>query len=379
MHQGNLPEKEIITAIEGQKLDYPEGIPRCGADALRFGLLAYTVQGRDINLDIQRVAGYRMFCNKLWQATRFAMMNLGADFIPSGPDMEQAILSDPHLALRDKWILDKLNNAVKATNKAFSEYIFGDACTAIYNFWLYNLCDVYLETIKPVMYGSEEGAKTISKRVLWVCLDNGLRMLHPIMPFVTEELWQRLPGRKVVHQCPSVMLAPYPRENQAYSFPEVDASMTIALDLAKAIRVTTSSYNINKSVCAFVRTTSDVVQSVVVAQEGDIGSLAKASSVKLLSGPLPTNCAVQIVDGSTDVIVSLEGFIDPAMEITNQEKKLSVKLQYLESMVSKTAVPDYENKVPEAVREKEKAKIRETEVEIEAIKSVIDSFRKMTS
>jgi valyl-tRNA synthetase len=375
--QGNLPEKEVLKAIEGQKLDFPEGIPRCGADALRFGLLAYTVQGRDINLDIARVAGYRMFCNKLWQATRFALMNLGPDFSPSSADMERAVISDPMLAPRDKWILEKLNQAVVATNKAFAEYVFGDACTAIYNFWLYHLCDIYLETLKPVMYGSDEAAKLISRQVLWICLDNGLRMLHPIMPFVTEELWQHLPGRSIMHPQETIMLARYPQDDLGYSFPGCEESMTIVSDLAKAVRYSTGSYNINKQVATYVRSSSPIVQAVMSSQNSDICALAKASSCTLLEGDIPKNCALQVVDGSTEVIVSLEGFIDPVVEVANQEKKLAAKLQYLEGLISKTTVADYESKVPESVREKDKAKIDETQVEVEAIRSVLESFKKM--
>ncbi len=144
LRQGNLDPLEVAKAIEGQKRDFPEGISQCGADALRFGLLAYTLQGRDINLDIQRVVAYRQFGNKLWQATRFALLNFDAQFTrPASLEALSAqMAASPSLC--DSWILHRLHTAVVAADAAFQRYEFANATTAIYNFWLYDLCDVYL-------------------------------------------------------------------------------------------------------------------------------------------------------------------------------------------------------------------------------------------
>lgn len=207
LEMGNLDPREVETAKQGQKMDYPEGIPECGTDALRFGLLAYTLQGRDVNLDILRVVGYRQFCNKLWNATRFAMMHLGG-FEPTD-GMEEAVLATA--SDRERWILARLQRTVCECDAAFKNYAFADLTTAIYNFWLYSLCDVYLEAIKPVMREEATEAKLCAQRVLYLCLDYGLRLLHPCMPFVTEELWQRLPGRGRPGDAPSIMLAKYPQ------------------------------------------------------------------------------------------------------------------------------------------------------------------------
>lgn len=136
---GNLDPAEVEKAIAGQKKDFPNGISECGTDAMRFALCAYTSQGRDINLDINRVVGYRHFCNKLWNATKFALMNLGADYAPlpsADPTGQESIM--------EKWILSRLHAAVKEADDGWKVFDLSRCTTAIYNFWLYELCDVYL-------------------------------------------------------------------------------------------------------------------------------------------------------------------------------------------------------------------------------------------
>jgi valyl-tRNA synthetase len=204
---GNLDPREIEKARAGQKADFPNGIPECGTDALRFALCAYTTAGRDINLDILRVEGYRKFCNKLWNVIRFALMKLGNDFKPR-PTAELT----GEESLLERWILHKLNKAVIETNAGLTEKNFANATSAIHSFWLYDLCDVFVEAIKPIVDDrSEENAKrrTSVQNTLYTCLESGIKLLHPFMPFLTEELYQRLP-RRPNDTIPTVMLASYP-------------------------------------------------------------------------------------------------------------------------------------------------------------------------
>lgn len=208
LEEYNLEPKELEKARKGQDEMYGQtnGIPECGTDALRFALCAYTAQGRDINLDVLRIQGYRHFCNKLWNATRFAMQNFSPTF---KPEQDQMKLSDRTTKL-DQWILSRLAFASASANQGFSTYDFPKATTAIYNFWLYELCDIYLESLKPIFQGSDEVQKECAQNVLLTCLDNGLRLLAPFMPFITEELYQRLP-RRAGNQPESVCVAPYPK------------------------------------------------------------------------------------------------------------------------------------------------------------------------
>uniref|UniRef100_A0A8C0GQN2 valine--tRNA ligase n=1 Tax=Chelonoidis abingdonii TaxID=106734 RepID=A0A8C0GQN2_CHEAB len=206
--ESNLEPAEVERARQGQKSDYPAGIPECGTDALRFALCAYTSQGRDINLDVNRILGYRHFCNKLWNATKFAVRSLGAEFQPPpGPEPSGAE------SLIDRWILSRLSLAVELSDAGFQAYDFPGVTTAIYNFWLYELCDVYLECLKPVFAEGEAAAVAAARCTLYTCLDTGLRLLSPFMPFVSEELFQRLP-RRTPHAPPSICVTPYPSPEQ---------------------------------------------------------------------------------------------------------------------------------------------------------------------
>lgn len=203
----NLDPKEFERAKAGQKQDYPNGIPECGTDAMRFALCAYLSQARDINLDILRVQGYRFFCNKLWNATKFALMYFtGDEKYDVLTKLVRFELSDRFLYLNslflfqtsqespsDLWILSRLTHTIDACNKAFENYEFANATNACYSFWLYDLCDHYLECLKPVFNSDDEAKKTMARKVLYTCLDLGMRLLSPFMPFITEELFQRLP------------------------------------------------------------------------------------------------------------------------------------------------------------------------------------------
>jgi valyl-tRNA synthetase len=174
----------------------------------------------NINLDILRVVGYRQWCNKLWNVIRFAMMYLGTSFEPS------LTLDVVSLPLSCKWILSVLNKTVDRTIKGLENFEFSESTTALHSWWLYQLCDVFIELIKPVMHGDDEELKKQTRDTLWVCLDTGLRLLHPFMPFLTEELWQRLPQKPgVVKAKSSIMVADYPTVIQVSWFPAQSFSL----------------------------------------------------------------------------------------------------------------------------------------------------------
>ena len=154
-----------------------------------------------MSFDVKKVEGYRNFCNKLWNATKFGMANLEG-YTPG------ALPARSELASQDRWILSKLQRAIEGANNGMKDYDFGSATTAIYSFFLYDLCDVYLELCKPVFAANPAAP---AQAVLYHCIEEGLRLLHPFMPFVTEELWQRL-ARKVGDE-PSIMISKYPESD----------------------------------------------------------------------------------------------------------------------------------------------------------------------
>ena len=207
---GNLDSAEVAKAKAGQKQDFPQGIPECGIDALRFALCNYVAQGRDINLNINKVEGYRRFCNKLWNAMKFALMKLGPDFRGDCNDLADfsALRREDFLAV-DLWMLAKIARASEAANKNFACFNLMNVTAAIHYLWLYELCDVYIEAVKPVLATQES-----SRKVLYFALEQGLRLLHPVMPFITEELFQRLP-RANPTELASICVAEYPEMDSA--------------------------------------------------------------------------------------------------------------------------------------------------------------------
>lgn len=181
----NLPVQEIAKASRAKAELFPAGIPACGSDGLRFTMLAYMVQS-SINLDVSRVVGYKEFCNKLWNINRLAISLFPEGFKPltEGP----AVIAGD-LSLSDKWILTRLSKLVGETNAHFEAYKFGEMVQGLYDFWWKELADIYCEAIKPVMRSDNEKAKLAALNTLYICLDYGIKMLSPTMPYLTEELY----------------------------------------------------------------------------------------------------------------------------------------------------------------------------------------------
>ncbi|XP_066910854.1 valine--tRNA ligase-like [Clytia hemisphaerica] len=371
LNEYNLDPKELEKAQKGQKEMYPDGIPECGTDAMRFALCAYTLQGRDINLDVLRMQGYRHFCNKLWNATKFAMRNFTPEFLPRSNLKE---LSGQETAM-DLWILSRLSVAATLCNEGFQSYEFPKATTALYNFWLYELCDVYLESLKPIFQGDDEKQKICAQNVLYTCLDAGLRMLSPFMPYVTEELYQRLPHNKETVP-ESICVASYPKDwnlrNEA-----IEKQIEHMMEIVKTIRSKKDEYMSNKSKClVYVRPHQNYSKEVVEKLNDVIKTLSQSSEIQLLGEKeeAPGGCAIQLVGDKCEVLLSLKGIVDFTKEI----QKLRVKQEKSEQSVSKlietTKKDDYETKVPEKVREQNQQKITQLHTEIEKLKITIDTF-----
>ncbi|CAB4495485.1 hypothetical protein RhiirA5_347413 [Rhizophagus irregularis] len=379
LYEGNLDIREIEKAKAGQKADFPNGIPECGTDALRFALCAYTSAGRDINLDILRVEGYRKFCNKLWNATRFALMKLGDDFIPR----ENAKKTGKE-SLAEQWILHKLNQSATETNKSLHERNFMAATTAIHNFWLYELCDVYIELIKPLTDADTSitdnaNRKRSAQDTLYTCLEAGLKLLHPFMPFVTEELYQRLP-RRSADNIPTIVKAKYPVEEPEYHNLQSEEQFELVLTVIRAARSLTAEYNIQSNASLFVQTASEKTANLLTSHEQSIITLVKsAKSVHVFQKgeTIPAGCALSTVNDEINVLLMVKGFIDIDAEVTKFQNKLEKTTQSLSSLQKKTSIPDYENKVPEDVREANETKLKNYQAEIDALNHSIQNFLKL--
>jgi len=477
---GNLDPKEVKKAQDGQKQDYPNGIPECGTDALRFSLCSYTAQGRDINLDVLRVQGYRFFCNKLWNATKFAMMYLGTDFEPevdfikksqktgggqksgqkfaplpskeamlsaagqrsldsclkgnaflSGdsatktdaaaferfsanetPDYfrykqlsrwyhamnamsaaeRQALPAGPGgvlvpeaapLTLMDKWILSRMAAAVEASNAGFKDYMFPTSTTALYNFWLYELCDVYLEYLKPVFQKGDSGAILTARHVLRTCLDVGLRLISPFMPFISEELYQRLPGAK---EAPSVCVASYPT-SEVYGDlrnEDLEKDVEFVQKVYSNVRSTRADYNLpNKTKTdLYLKVFGDRKLQENLGQFTDvIATLGYSNKVVVVSenaeSTIPNGCAIVTVSDKVAAHLMLKGLIEPSKEVEKLGKKSATLMSQLEKLTKAMSIAGYEDKVPQDVRKANAEKKSQTETEISRLKEAISVLEAM--
>jgi valyl-tRNA synthetase len=380
---GNLPLKEIQKAKQDLSTDFPDGIPECGSDALRFGLLAYTIQGRDVNLDIKRVVGCRQFCNKLWNATRFALQFM-SDFEPTSALLDE-LMSSGRMAIRDKFMISRLMDACQSLNTLFCNYKFGDAQMAAYSFWLNDLCDIYLELVKPVVYDTNEEnseARWAAQATLYVSIDSGLRLLHPMMPFVTEELWQRLPGRGKLgsHESETIMLASYPDCQDKYKNPDAEASMAVTMNIVKACRSLRSSYNIhNKVLATFYIKVAPSVEQFARSQVSDIMTLAKANCIyiNINERDIPKAVGIVIVDDLTTVWMDLAGIVDYASEIKKLEKNLSKSLPFVRTLETKMNAAGYEEKVSEDIKKDNAEKLASHKKKVAELEVAIDNFKRL--
>ncbi|KAG6454903.1 valine--tRNA ligase [Manduca sexta] len=370
LEDSNLDPREIEKARQGQKQDYPNGIPECGTDALRFALCAMT-QGRDLNLDILRVQGYRFFCNKLWNATKFALM-----YFPKNTTYELFSTPPATLSLMDRWMLSRVAHAVQKVNNAFEAYDFPAATTLIYNLWLYELCDVYLESLKPVFTAGSETSKMIARLTLFTTLDHGLKLLSPFMPFVTEELYQRLP-RKNTEKCSSICVAEYPSyKNTPWRDENLEEQTDLVLKMIHLIRSTRSEYNLtNKQ-----KTTAHLILSPELKVEelkALFVSLQSLANSELSDEEPPAGCAVLTVSDKIEVRLVLKGLIDPQKEIAKLEKKKENLSQTITKLQQAMAAEDYAVKVPEDVQKNNTEKLAQNQGEVERLEAAIKSLSLM--
>uniref|UniRef100_A0A673LJ00 Valine--tRNA ligase n=1 Tax=Sinocyclocheilus rhinocerous TaxID=307959 RepID=A0A673LJ00_9TELE len=353
----NLDPLEIEKARQGQKSDYPSGIPECGTDALRFALCAYTSQGRDINLDVNRILGYRHFCNKLWNAVKFAMRTLGEGFVP----WEKAQLCGSE-SVSDRWILSRLSAAVALCDSGFQAYDFPAITTAIYNFWLYELCDIYLVMNSHI--------SDICRQTLYTCLEVGLRLLSPLMPFVTEELFQRLPRRLAQDSTSSICVTPYPETSEVsrvFGLFQIFISRCVTRDCF--ISVSGYLQCIDSDTAALVQTYGLQIQTLSYSQA--IYPVVGGDST------IPQGCAVAIASDKCTVHLMLKGLIDLEKEVTKLTAKKGELEKQMEKMNEKMAKNDYKEKVPVKVQEADAEKLRQNETELQKVNEAIENFRKM--
>ena len=374
LHAGNIDAKEIEKAKSGQAADFPDGIEECGTDALRFALVAYTSQGRDINLDIKRVVSYRHWCNKLWNAIRFAMMNLGENFEPS-EDIDVAAMP-----FACRWILSRLSATTGIMVKSMYAYEFSAATSAAYSFWQYELCDVFIELAKPLLNGDDAAAQRATRDTLWICLESGMRLLHPFMPFVTEELWQRLPRRPGQQTAPSIMKAAYPAPVPAWENAAVEADMAYVQTVVVKARAMRSDYGLVKQKPTLYLSCKDAAKAALLVSAAlEIATLSTSERVELLGddGDRPLGCGVAVIDDITTIHMGLAGILDAAKEVEKLEKREGDASLKVTQLKKKVETVSYQERTPEGVKASDAEKLEKMEAELEAIMHHKEEMKKL--
>ncbi|BEQ14070.1 valine--tRNA ligase [Desulfoferula mesophila] len=365
----------LVRDASGQKMSKSKGnvidplivMDEFGTDAFRFTLAAFAAQGRDIKMSEERIAGYRNFVNKIWNAARFTLMNLGEGEpgeLPTEPTLE------------DRWILSRVSRVAQEVGRAIEEYRFNEAASAAYQFVWHEFCDWYLELAKGPLYDESDPERQVATRaVLAEVYSRLLRILHPFMPFVTEELWQRLPGAQG-----SIMQAPWPGEHDDQIDPQAEHDMGLVMEVIGAVRNIRGEMGISpgREVPVVLLPYSDQVFSVLQAQSARIQSLAKTTEPGWASeGEQPAKSAGAALAEVT-VFVPLEGLVDFSAEEARLDKELAKLEKEITPSRKKLTNQGFLAKAPEEVVAKEKAKVAEAEDKIARIKQSlvrVKSFR----
>ena len=318
--EGNLDPKEVKNAEKYQKTAFPQGIPECGADALRFSLNQYTTGGGDINFDVRTMASYRRFCNKMYQATKYVLGKLPDDYTPPATSVPTGRES-----LAEKWILHKLTTATRDLNTALENREFSHSTQIAYKYFLENLCDVYIENSKSITSDGTEQERRSAIDTLYTAIEGGLTMFHPFMPFVTEEMWQRLP-RRPGDNTPSIIVAAYPEFDPKFENTKAAEDYDLVLACAQGIRSLLATTAIKDAGVAYVQPYDSAAHSTTLREQAAIRTLGgrALSDLSILEpkSENPSGCLVYPIGSKAAVWVHVEGRINPAEEIQKAEKKL---------------------------------------------------------
>lgn len=341
----------------GNGIDPLEVIEKYGADTLRFMLITGNTPGNDMRFYWERVEGTRNFANKIWNASRFALMNM------EGYDKDAELA--PY-TLADKWILSRLQDTVKDVSGLLERFELGEAGRAIYDFIWSEVCDWYIEIAKPRLYNKEAAAeRATAQHVLATVLVSAMKLLHPYMPFITEEIYQCLP-----HEAESIMISKWPVADESLVDSEAERGMNAIMDSIKAIRNMRAEVNANpgKKIPAIMLVSEDL-REVVANNDSYIKLLGGIDNLELrpLNGEKPENAMAAVVTG-IEVYLPLAGLIDVEKETQRLSKELAAMEKDLQRAGGKLNNAGFLAKAPEDVIAKERAKYEELSGKIEAVK-----------
>ncbi|KAI9806976.1 MAG: Valine--tRNA ligase, mitochondrial [Piccolia ochrophora] len=373
--KGNLDPKELTTATKFQKAAFPDGIPQCGSDALHFSLVYYTTGGSDINFDIKVIHGYRKFCNKIYQATKYVLGKLDKDFVP-----KKTVAKTGKESLAERWILHKFTTAAKEINETLAEREFQRSTLTVYQYWYNHLCDVYIENSKSIIQDGTPDEQDSAKQTLYTALEGALTLIHPFMPFLTEELWQRLP-RRPGDSNPSIVKAAYPEYDSSLDDPASEAAYELALGVSKGVRSLMAEYSIKDEGKIYVQASNATSLATVKEQTQSIKSLSGkgVASIEILSkdDDKPTGCVVFAVSSDAAVYLYVKGRVDIDAEISKAKTKLQKASELITRQQKLLNDAGYQQKASAKLQESEKRRLADTEAEVRSYEDSIQHFERL--
>ncbi len=343
----------------GNGIDPLEMVETYGADALRFNLITGNSPGNDMRFYVEKCEAMRNFCNKIWNASRFVMMNLTIDKNELPEKLE----------IEDKWVLSKLNDVVKEVCDNMDSFELGVAAGKIYDFIWDTYCDWYIELTKPRLNGDDEESKISAQKVLLYVLTEILKLLHPFMPFITEEIWQALP-----HDGEALMIEKYPEYTETLSYPQDESDFEMVMTAIKAVRARRSEMNVPPSKKAHLYITTDK-QNAFLAGEKYICKLAYSSSVGV-SDQIPADAEgmVSVVTDNARMYIPMAELVDLEKEKARIEKELANAKKQLEGQIAKLSNEKFVSRAPENIVNIERDKKAKLEALIENLEASLSAL-----
>ncbi len=363
----------LVRDAEGRKMSKSLGnginpldvIEQYGADAMRYMISTGITAGQDLRFRMEKVEQARNFANKIWNASRFALMNL------EGVTFEDIDITG-ELSTADRWILHRLNETSRDITRLIDSYEFGETGRLLYNFIWDDLCDWYIEFAKLSLYGADAAAKAKTQSVLAYVLDRTLRLIHPFMPFITEEIWQHLP-----HEGETIMLAEWPRYDASLENPQSVTEMNLLMDMIRAVRNIRAEVNVpmSKKVELMIKAGSQDTLDIISRNEHYIGRFCNTSSLEAGLAPQAPDKVMSAVVTGAELLLPLSGLIDIDQEIARLEKEVQTLNSEVERVEKKLGNPGFVAKAPAKVIEEERAKQADYSAKRETVLARIAELR----